>query len=64
MNKPCVGQIWERYDGTTFKIEKIENGYASYWLSSGSHPQFRSIRLDRLTGPARNYRRIDRVKGN
>ena len=51
-----VGQIWERYDGSTFKIEKIKDGSAFYWLNAGSRPQFRSVRIDRLTGASRNYR--------
>ena len=51
-----VGQTWERADGSRFKIEHVNAFYATYWLAAGSRPQYRSIRLERLTGAARNYR--------
>lgn len=44
-----AGQIWERHDGSQFTIDHLTTcGYAVYWLSSGSRPQFRSVRVDRL----------------
>lgn len=53
-----VGAIFERADGSRFTIEKQDGKYVYYWLSAGSRPQFRSIAIERLLGPARNYRRV------
>jgi hypothetical protein len=50
-----VGQVWQRFDGTRFTIERIERGQAVYWLSKGSKPQYRSISLENLQ---KRYRRI------
>lgn len=49
MNRdPKRGQVWERRNGSRFTIENIRGNYAYYWLSSGSRPQSRSIRIDLL----------------
>lgn len=56
-----VGQTWERHDGSRFVISKIQNGYVWYWLSRGSRPQFRQIRLDRFTDCSRNYRLVEEL---
>lgn len=45
---PRPGQVWERANGTRFQIESLRRGYAYYWLSTGSRPQFRSIALANL----------------
>jgi hypothetical protein len=42
------GQTWERRDGSRFVINHCMDGHVRYWLSAGSRPQFRSIRIDRL----------------
>jgi hypothetical protein len=52
---PKVGQVWERRNGTRFKIDHFTPGYAHYWLELGSRPQFRSIRLNLLI---KNYKLV------
>lgn len=43
-----VGQVWERRDGSRVTLEHVRGEYASYYLTSGSRPQFRSVRIDLL----------------
>jgi hypothetical protein len=43
-----VGQTWERKDGSRVTLDHIGRGYATYWLASGSRPQFRDVRIDIL----------------
>jgi hypothetical protein len=50
-----VGQVWERKNGTRFTIERVDPGYADYWLASGSKPQYRSIALE-------NFKRYRLIK--
>ena len=50
-----VGQVWERRDGSRFRIDHFTPGYAHYWLETGSRPQFRSIRLELLV---KRYRHV------
>lgn len=57
--RPAVGQVWARRDGTTFTIEKLCGKYVSYWLSEGSHRQFREIRIDQLL---KRYRLVKDVR--
>jgi hypothetical protein len=47
-----VGQVWERHDGSRFRIESRNREYIYYWLATGSKPQYRGIRIDLLL---RNY---------
>lgn len=49
-----VGQVWERRNGSRITIERVDRGYADYWLATGSKPQFRSIALENF----KRYRRI------
>jgi hypothetical protein len=49
-----AGDVWERRNGSTFTIDWVDRKYV-YWLSSGSHPQYRSISLENLQ---KRYRRI------
>lgn len=49
MSTPARGQMWERPNGTRFKIDHVDLKYAYYWLAAGSKPQYRSVRLDTLS---------------
>ncbi len=51
---PAVGEVWQRRDGSRFTIEKVGNGYAIYWLASGSKPQYRTISFENF----KRYRRV------
>lgn len=54
LGAPLLGSTWMRKNGSTFTVERVERGYAVYWLADGSKPQFRGIRVDRLN----NYQRV------
>lgn len=54
---PGAGQVWERRDGSRFKIDHTDLKYVYYWLDSGSHPQYRSVARANLL---RRYRLVQR----
>ena len=43
-----VGQVWQRKDGSRVTLERVARGYATYYLTTGSRPQFRDVRIDVL----------------
>lgn len=50
-----IGEVWQRRNGSTFTIEKVQRGFVRYYLSAGSRPQFREIAID---NPLKRYRRV------
>ena len=43
-----AGQVWQRKDGSQVTLEYVRGKYATYYLSTGSRPQLRDVRLDVL----------------
>jgi hypothetical protein len=47
-SKVAAGQEWQRPNGSRFVIDHLDEKNVYYWLSAGSSPQYRSIRIELL----------------